>query len=157
MQNDKRQGYISKEKMYMEMAKLVAQRSKDPNTQVGAVVVGQNDRILTIGYNGMPNGCNDDEFPWVREADCEENTKYPYVIHAELNSILNFRGDLAALKGATIYVTLFPCHECTKAIIQTGIAHLVYLSNKYQLTADHREACRMLKAAGVDYRQYTEE
>lgn len=154
MKDDKRKDYISKEAMYMLMARIVAKRSKDPNTQVGAVIVSDTDRILSVGYNGFPNGCSDDEFPWGREGE-EINTKYPYTCHSELNAILNFRGDLKALSGSTLYVTLFPCHECAKAIIQTGIKHVVYLSNKYKDTDDFKEACYMFNAAGVTTEQFT--
>ena len=126
METDKRKSYITKDDMYMLMAKVVSLRSKDPNTQVGSVIVSDSDRILTVGYNGFPNGCSDDEFPWAREAEKEEDTKYPYVVHSELNAILNFRGDLKALNNATLYVTLFPCHNCAKAIIQTGIKKIYY-------------------------------
>ena len=150
----KRDNAISREDMYMIVALVAAKRSKDPNTQVGCVIVSDADRILSIGYNGFPNGCSDDEFPWEREADNEEDTKYPYVVHAELNAILNFRGDIRAMSGATAYVTLFPCHECAKAIIQSGIKHIIYLDNKYEETVDNREAIKMFKAAGISVTQY---
>lgn len=150
----KRENAISRDDMYMTIAKVASLRSKDPNTQVGCVIVSDADRILSIGYNGFPNGCSDDEFPWEREAECEEDTKYPYIVHSELNAILNFRGDLRAMNNATLYVTLFPCHECTKAIIQVGIKHVIYLDNKYKDTPDNRESMRMLKAAGVTVDQF---
>lgn len=150
----KRENAIGRDDMYMTIAKVASLRSKDPNTQVGCVIVSDADRILSIGYNGFPNGCSDDEFPWEREAECEEDTKYAYVVHSELNAILNFRGDLRAMNNATLYVTLFPCHECTKAIIQVGIKHVIYLDNKYKDTPDNRESMRMLKAAGVTVEQF---
>ena len=146
---EKRKNVPSKANVYMAMAKLISKRSKDPNTQVGAVIVSKDDRILSVGYNGFPNGCSDDEFPWARSAKREYDTKYPYVVHAELNAILNFRGDNKAFEGSTLYVTLFPCHECAKAIIQSGIARLVYLDNKYQDTEDFKESLRMLKASSI--------
>lgn len=146
---EKRKNVPSKANVYMAMAKLISKRSKDPNTQVGAIIVSKDDRILSVGYNGFPNGCSDDEFPWARSAKCEYNTKYPYVVHAELNAILNFRGDNKAFEGSTLYVTLFPCHECAKAIIQSGITRIVYLDNKYQDTEDFKESNRMLKAASI--------
>lgn len=152
--SSKRQDYISKDDMYMTMAFIASLRSKDPNTQVGAVIVSDQDRILSVGYNGFPNGISDDEFPWDREAKCEEETKYPYVVHAEANAILNFRGDNRALQGATLYVTLFPCHECTKLVIQSGIKKIIYRSNKYSHTADFREAKKMLDAVGIECVQY---
>lgn len=147
--SEKRPNVPSKANVYMAMAKLISKRSKDPNTQVGAVIVSKEDRILSVGYNGFPNRCNDDDFPWARKAESEYDTKYPYVVHAELNAILNFRGDNKALEGSTLYVTLFPCHECAKAIIQSGISRIVYLDNKYSNTEDYRESCRMLEAACI--------
>lgn len=145
----KRENVPSKANMYMSIARLISMRSKDPNTQVGAVIVSPSDRILSVGYNGFPNGCDDDHFPWDRKNENEYDTKYPYVVHAELNAILNFRGDNNAFAGSTLYVTLFPCHECAKAIIQSGISKVVYLSNKYKDTEDYKESCRMLAAANV--------
>ena len=152
---EKRKNVPSKTKVYMAMAKLISKRSKDPNTQVGAIIVSKDDRILSVGYNGFPNGCSDDEFPWARSAKREYDTKYPYVVHAELNAILNFRCDNKAFEGSTLYVTLFPCHECAKAIIQSGITRLVYLDNKYQDTEDFKESLRMLKAASIMIDPYT--
>ena len=146
---EKRKNVPSKTNVYMAMAKLISKRSKDPNTQVGAIIVSKDDRILSVGYNGFPNGCSDDEFPWARSAKREYDTKYPYVVHAELNAILNFRGDNKAFEGSTLYVTLFPCHECAKAIIQSGITRLVYLDNKYNDTEDFKESLRMLRAASI--------
>lgn len=146
---EKRENVPSKANVYMAMAKLISKRSKDPNTQVGAVIVSKDDRILSVGYNGFPNGCSDDEFPWARSAKREYDTKYPYVVHAELNAILNFRGDNKAFEGSTLYVTLFPCHECAKAIIQSGITRLVYLDNKYNDIEDFKESLRMLRAASI--------
>ena len=153
---EKRKNVPSKTNVYMAMAKLISKRSKDPNTQVGAVIVSSDDRILSVGYNGFPNGCSDDEFPWARSAKREYDTKYPYVVHAELNAILNFRGDNKAFEGSTLYVTLFPCHECAKAIIQSGITRLVYLDNKYQDTEDFKESLRMLKSASIVIDPYTD-
>ena len=151
--SDKRTDYISKDQMYMGIAQLAAMRSKDPNSQVGAVFVSSNDRILSIGYNGFPNGISDDEFPWARKAENEEDTKYPYVVHAEENAILNFRGDLSAFRGSTLYVTMFPCHNSTKALIHDGVKHIYYGINKYPDTADFREATRMLDAVDISYEQ----
>lgn len=131
---------------FMGVAKLSAFRSKDPNTQVGACIVNEANKIVGVGYNGLPWGCEDNEFPWeVREGDLYE-TKYPYVVHAELNAILNSTGQL---KGCRIYVSLFPCHECVKAIIQSGISEIVYEDDKYKGTDSDRAAKRMLDAAGV--------
>ena len=151
---EKRKNVPSKSNVYMAMAKLISKRSKDPNTQVGAVIVSSDDRILSVGYNGFPNGCSDDEFPWARSAKREYDTKYPYVVHAELNAILNFRGDNKAFEGSTLYVTLFPCHECAKAIIQSGITRLVYLDNKYADTDGVKASAMMFEKCGVKVEQY---
>ena len=123
----KRQNYISWETYFMGVAMIAAQRSKDPNTQVGACIVNEDNIIVGIGYNGMPRGCSDDEIPWEREGNTLD-TKYPYVCHAELNAILN---SSISLKNCTLYVTLFPCQECAKAIIQSGIKRIVYYENKH--------------------------
>ncbi|MBP3436351.1 MAG: dCMP deaminase family protein [Clostridia bacterium] len=146
----KRNEYISWDEYFMGVALLAAQRSKDPSTQVGACIVDEFDRILSTGYNGFPYGCSDDEFPWAREGKDTE-TKYPFVVHAELNAILNNRGK--NLAGARIYVALFPCNECAKAIIQSGIKEVVYLSDKYGETPMTQASKRMLKSAGVALRQ----
>ena len=140
----KRDGYISWDEYFMGVALLAAERSKDPNTQVGACIVDEQNRILSTGYNGFPYGCSDDVFPWDRTG---EDTKYPYVVHAELNAILNTRGK--SLAGSRIYVALFPCNECAKAIIQAGIKEVVYLSDKYCKTPMTLASKRMLAAAGV--------
>lgn len=146
----KRQGYITWDEYFMGVALLAAERSKDPNTQVGACIVDDSDRILSTGYNGFPYGCSDDAFPWDREGE-KDKTKYPYVVHAELNAILNNRGK--NLSGSRIYVALFPCNECAKAIIQSGIREVVYLSDKYADDPMTRASRRMLTAAGVKLRR----
>ena len=147
---DKRTDYISWDEYFMGVALLASQRSKDPSTQVGACIVGGDNRILSTGYNGFPSGCSDDEFPWEREGGfCD--TKYPFVVHAELNAILNARGK--NLTGAKIYVALFPCNECAKAIIQSGIKDIIYLSDKYAETDGVKASKRMLNAAGVRFTQ----
>ncbi len=144
----KRNDYISWDEYFMGIALLSAKRSKDPNTQVGACIVNGNNKIMSVGYNGLPHGCNDDEFPWERSGD-EFETKYPYVCHAELNAILNYDG--GSLHGSKIYVALFPCNECAKAIIQSGIKEVYYLSDKYGDTVGTRASKRMFDAAGVKY------
>ncbi len=149
----KREDYLTWDEYFMGVAKLTAERSKDPNSQVGACIVSSDHRILSMGYNGFPAGCSDDEFPWAREGD-ELSVKYTYVTHAELNAILNFRGGMSSLAGATIYVTLFPCNECAKAIIQTGIKHVVYDSDKYANTPSTVASKKMFDSAGVEYRKY---
>ena len=149
---NKRQDYISWDEYFMGVAYLSAARSKDPNTQVGACIVSQDNKILSMGYNGFPSGCSDDEFPWNREGDLYD-CKYFYITHSELNAILNYRG--GSLEGAKIYVTLFPCNECAKAIIQSGIKTLIYADDKYADTPAVRASKRMLMAAGVHYIPYT--
>lgn len=150
----KRQDYISWDEYFMGIALLSAKRSKDPNTQVGACIVDSDNRIVSTGYNGFPYGCSDNEYPWDREGDTQ-NTKYAYVVHAELNAILNARG--RSVVGTTLYVALFPCNECAKAIIQSGITEVVYLSDKYANTPGTLISKRMLKSAGVTLRQLVPE
>ena len=140
----KREGYISWDEYFMGVALLAAMRSKDPNTQVGCCIVDAEKRILSTGYNGFPTGCSDDDFPWDRTG---EETKYPFVVHAELNAILNAHGK--NLVGARLYVALFPCNECAKAIIQSGIREVIYLSDKYANTPSTRASKRMLRSAGI--------
>ena len=147
----KRQDYISWEEYFMGIATLSAERSKDPNTQVGACIANSDHKILSVGYNGMPVGCDDDVMSWERDGD-PLDTKYAYVCHAELNAILN--NDGGSLKGTTLYVTLFPCNECAKAIIQCGIKELVYMDDKYADTPSMMASKRMFDLAGVHYRQY---
>lgn len=146
----KRQEYLSWDDYFMAVALLSGKRSKDPSTQVGACIVNENNIIESIGYNGLPKGCSDDEFPWGREGDTL-NTKYAYVVHAELNAILNCKGK--DLNGCKIYVALFPCNECAKAIIQSGIKEVVYLSDKYAETDIVKASKRMFNAAGVKLTQ----
>ena len=147
----KRKDYISWDEYFMGVALLASQRSKDPSTQVGACIVNDDNRIMSVGYNGFPRGCSDDEFPWEREGETT-HTKYPYVCHAELNAILNAGGN--SLKGCRIYVALFPCNECAKAIIQAGIKTIVYDCDKYADTPAVIASKRMLDAAGVRYYKY---
>lgn len=137
----------------MGVALLSAQRSKDQNTQVGACIVDSDRKIVAVGYNGMPIGCNDDKMPWERDGADISETKYAYVCHAELNAILNRNS--ASLNGATLYVTLFPCNECAKAIIQSKISRIVYLDDKYADTPATKASKRMLDMAGVQYIKYT--
>lgn len=149
--SEKRQGYISWDEYFMGVAKLAGMRSKDPNSQVGACIVSEDNKILSMGYNGFPKNCADDEFPWAREGD-PYDTKYYYVVHSELNAILNYRG--GSLEGAKLYVSLFPCNECAKAIIQSGIKTIVYDDDKYHNLPATRASRRMLDAAGVRYYKY---
>ena len=150
MKAKKRQGYLSWDEYFMGVALLSAQRSKDPNTQVGACIVNPRNKIVGVGYNGFPTGCSDDEFPWEREGKPLE-TKYPYICHAELNAVINKIS--ADLYDCRLYVALFPCNECAKVIIQAGIKEVVYLSDKYQDTESVRAAKRMFAAAGVRTRR----
>ena len=141
---------INWDQYFMGVAKLSAYRSKDPNTQVGACIVSEDNKFVGVGYNGLPWGCEDSEFPWAnREGDLVD-TKYPYVVHAELNAILN---SIHSLKGCRIYVSLFPCHECAKAIIQSGITEILFEDDKYSGTPSDQAAKRMLDAAGVKYKK----
>lgn len=147
----KREDYISWDEYFMGVAHLSGMRSKDPSTQVGACIVSSDNKILSMGYNGFPSGCSDDSFPWEKEGE-ELDTKYPFVTHSELNAILNYRG--GSLEGTKLYVSLFPCNECAKAIIQAGIRTVVYDSDKYEGTPGNRASKRMFDAAGVAYIPY---
>ena len=143
----KREEYISWDEYFMGVSLLASMRSKDPSTQVGACIVSNENKIMAVGYNGFPRGCSDDEFPWERSAENSNDTKYPFVCHAELNAILNAGGQ--DLRGAKIYVALFPCNECAKAIIQSGIKEVIYISDKYASTEPTQASKRMFNAAGV--------
>ncbi len=147
----KRSDYLNWDEYFMGIALLSSQRSKDPSTQVGACIVNSENRIMAVGYNGMPYGCNDDEYPWDREGE-PLNSKYMFVCHAELNAILNFNG--GSMNGFRLYTTLFPCNECAKAIIQKGIAEVIYLSDKYADAEMTKAAKMMFKSAGVICREY---
>ncbi len=142
----KRKDVLTWDAYFMSMAHLSAKRSKDPNTQVGACIVNKDKRVVGLGYNGFPRGCDDDQYPWQREGDFL-NTKYPFVVHAELNAILN---SIQNLEGCTIYVSLFPCNECAKAIIQSGIRCVVYESDKYAGTQTNIASKQMFRDAGVE-------
>lgn len=150
--SDKRNDYITWDEYFMGVAMLSGMRSKDPSTQVGACIVSNDNKILSMGYNGFPKGCSDDEFPWAREGNPLDN-KYFYSTHSELNAILNYRG--GSLEGAKIYVSLFPCNECAKAIIQAGIKTVIYDCDKYADTPSVIASKRMFDAATVRYYQYT--
>lgn len=146
------EGVVSWDDYFMSIAFLSAMRSKDPNTQVGATIVNRDKRIVGIGYNGFPRGCSDDELPWDREAEDPLDTKYPFVCHAEMNAILNKNS--ADVNGCSIYVALFPCNECTKLIIQSGITEVIYLSDKYAHTTPAKAARKMMDMAKIKYRQH---
>lgn len=150
--NKQRKDYLSWDEYFMAIAKLSSMRSKDPSTQVGACIVGHDNRILSIGYNGAPNGFDDKKFPWDREGDML-NTKYAYVCHGEMNAILNYRGSRKDLENAKIYVDLFPCNECAKLIIQSGIKEIYYVCDKYKDTDGVKASKRMLDECGVKYHQ----
>jgi dCMP deaminase len=150
MATKKREGYISWDEYFMGVSLISAERSKDPNTQVGACIVNDRKRIIGIGYNGFPKGCSDEELPWDREGKSPNDTKYPYIVHAEANAILNSTKEL---DGSAIYVALFPCNECTKLIIQAGIKEIIYLSDKYANTDSVKASKRMLDMAKVSYRR----
>lgn len=150
-QTTKRSDYLSWDEYFMSVALLSAQRSKDPNTQVGACVANEYNKIVGVGYNGFPCGCSDDDLPWSREGSFLE-TKYPYVCHAELNAVLNAISP--NLQGCRIYVGLFPCNECTKVILQAGIQEIIYLSDKYKETDAVKASKRMLDISpNISYRK----
>ena len=150
--NKQRKNYLSWDEYFMGIAKLSSMKSKDPNTQVGACIVGNDNRILSIGYNGTPNGFDDSMFPWDREGTALE-TKYLFVCHAEMNAILNYRGSRKELENAKIYVDLFPCNECAKIIIQSGIKEVAYLCDKYANTDSVIASKKLFDSCGVKYRQ----
>lgn len=150
MPTQARKDYISWDQYFMGVALLSAKRSKDPNTQVGACIVNAKNRIVGIGYNGFPYGCSDEEFPWANKEEDFLDNKYPYVVHAEPNAILNAN---APLDGCKLYVSLFPCNECAKLIIQSGIKEIVYMDDKYSGTPSDIASKKMLDAAGIKYRK----
>ena len=150
MKTAKRNDYLSWDEYFMSIALLSALRSKDPSTQVGACIVNQQKRVVGVGYNGFPSGCSDDELPWEREGD-NLDTKYPYVCHAEMNAVLN--SIILDLKGCSIYVALFPCNECAKVLIQSGIKEVIYLSDKYAETDSVKASKRMFALSGVKTRK----
>lgn len=154
--NKQRQDYLTWDEYFMGVAYLSSLRSKDPSTQVGSCIVSEDNRILSIGYNGAPNGFEDNLFPWDREGEFLD-TKYAYVCHSELNAISNFRGNKKDLVGAKLYVTLFPCNECTKLIIQNGIKEIIYLSDKYANTDGIKASKKMLEKCGVKFTEYPKE
>lgn len=145
---DKRRDVISWDGFFMRVAIAASLRSKDPNTQVGACIADTNHRILSVGYNGTPSALSDDDFPW-GGSDDPLNDKHSYVIHAEANAILNYRGSLKDVQGASVYVTLFPCHECAKILVQAGVGEVVYLDDKYAGTPDNLVSRRILESCGV--------
>ncbi len=153
MKSKKRKEYLSWDNYFMALAKLSSMRSKDPNTQVGACIVSPDNRILSVGYNGAPNGFDDSVFPWDREG-LPLDTKYMYVCHAERNAVLNYKGSRRDFEGARIYVDLFPCNECAKAIIQSGIKEIIYKSDKYKDTDSVKVSKKMLDMAGIKYTEY---
>ena len=155
----KREDYLNWDEAFMSIAILIGKRSKDPNTQVGACIVNPDKIVVGLGYNGLPKGCSDDEFPWEREVTTDGSdeqritqTKYAYVVHGEVNAILN--SNQQSLKGCTLYVALFPCNECAKHIIQSGITEVVYMSDKYAHLPHFKVSRRMLNVAGMTLRQF---
>ena len=151
--NMQRKDYLSWDEYFMGIAVLSSMRSKDPNTQVGACIVSKNNRILSIGYNGTPNGFEDKFFPWAREGE-NLKTKYPFVCHAEMNAISNFKGDKKDLDGSKLYVTLFPCNECAKLVVQNGIKEVIYLSDKYKETEGTIASKQMFDICKIKYTQF---
>ena len=151
--NKQNKDYLSWDEYFMGIAVLSTMRSKDPNTRVGACIVSKDNRILSIGYNGAPNGYKDDVFPWDREGD-PKDTKYFYVCHSELNAILNYGGTRSDLVGSKLYVTLFPCNECAKVVVQSGIKEVIYLSDKYHGTDATVVSKKIFDVCGVKYRKF---
>ena len=147
----KRSDVISWDEFFMRVALAASMRSKDPNTQVGACIADTNHRILSVGYNGTPSALNDDDFPW-GVSDDPLADKHSYVVHAEANAVLNYRGSLKDMSGATVYVTLFPCNECAKILAQVGIDEVVYLSDKYDGTEGNLISKRILTSCGIRFR-----
>ena len=147
----KRLDYIKWDEYFMGGALLSAKRSKDPSTQVGACIASMDNKVVTMGYNGMPIGINDEDLPWKRQGVDDLDNKYLYVCHAEFNAILN---SYAPVKGCKIYVTLFPCNECAKALIQAGIKEVIYLEEKYPDSIQDRASKRLLMMAGIPFRKY---
>lgn len=147
----KRSDVISWDEFFMRVALAASMRSKDPNTQVGACIADTNHRILSVGYNGTPSALNDDDFPWGVSGDPLAD-KHSYVVHAEANAVLNYRGSLKDMSGATVYVTLFPCNECAKILAQVGIGEVVYLSDKYDGTEGNLISKRILTSCGIRFR-----
>jgi dCMP deaminase len=149
----KRENYFNWDESFMQICRVISQRSKDPNTQNGACVVNGNNIIIGLGYNGFPRGCSDEKLPWAREGSFYE-TKYAYVVHAEENAILNTN---TSVEGTKLYCTLFPCNECVKVIIQKGVKEVIYEKDKYHNDPIWKASRRMLKLAGIKCRQYTPE
>ena len=149
--SEKRADVISWDEFFMRVAVAASMRSKDPNTQVGACIADTNHRILSVGYNGTPSALTDDDFPW-GVSDDPLMDKHSYVVHAEANAVLNYRGSLKDMGGATVYVTLFPCNECAKILAQVGIGEVVYLSDKYDGTEGNLISKRILTSCGIVYR-----
>ncbi len=150
-------GVLTWDETFMQIAQVIRQRSKDPSTQVGAVIVAPDNRVLSLGYNGTPNGFDDAHFPWAREADSPADTKYPYIIHAERNAVLNFRGLTREMEGATLYATHFPCNECAKEIIQAGIRTVVYATRDTGMNLLEEVTGRMFRECGVSVRWHNPE
>ncbi len=145
-----RKDYLSWDDTFMFLAQVIAERSKDPSTQAGTVIIDDNNVVLGMGYNGWARGIDQSAFPWEREGYWA-STKYPYVVHAEVNAIYNAT---TKIKGSKLYCTLFPCNECAKAIIQNGVKEVIYLSDKYDGTDENKVSKKMFKLAGVKLRQY---
>ena len=150
MKSDKRKDYLNWDETFMLMSNLIAKRSKDPSTQVGACIVNAENVVVGLGYNGFPRGCHDDKMPWVRDGETLD-VKYTYVVHAEANAIMNAN---TSVRGCRMYVSLFPCNECAKVIIQSGIREIVYTSDKYADVDIFKAARTMFTMAGVKLRQF---
>lgn len=154
--NESRSGVLTWDETFMKIAEVVKLRSKDPSTQVGAVIVTPDNRVLSLGYNGAPNGYADEDFPWGRDNEDPLETKYPFVIHAERNAVLNFRGSLREFQGATVYVTHFPCNECAKELIQVGIKKVVYSNITTTSNLLNEASIKLFDKLSIEYVKYNE-
>lgn len=151
----KRKDYLTWDETFMQIAKVVSGRSKDPSTQVGAVFVSKENRIISLGYNGAPSGFKDDDFPWGKESENPLENKYLFVVHAERNGVLNYRGSLSDFSGASLYVTLFPCNECAKELAQLSIKEVVWADNPYEQNPEFQASEIILRNAGITNRKFS--
>ena len=139
---------LSWDEYYIALAAISALRSKDPKCKVGACIINPtNHRVLSLGYNGFPINCPDDEFPWTKDDPDVDKNKFGYVVHAELNAILNANADIT---GSWLYTTHYPCNECAKAIIQSGITKVIYYNDYKPDSPIHRASEKMFKYANIE-------
>ena len=151
-----RKNYLSWDDTFIMIAQVIAQRSKDPSTQTGAVVVDEDNIVLGLGYNGWAKGVKEGHFSWSKDYGLNKkdilNTKYPYVVHAEVNAILSSN---KSVKGAKLYCYLFPCSECTKVIIQSGVKEVIYEDDRQDQNSNNFAVSKKLfDLSGVKHRKY---